>query len=92
MSLRTLLNKLLIPSVPLINSKEGTENGLVNKDCSPSSLGSGVCQQRCRLNFTILYCKSLSILTHRVRALSTAIAHAIQAFLLRQFCRCLAWY
>lgn len=40
MSLRTLLNKLLIPSVPLINSKEGTENSLVNKGCSPSSLGS----------------------------------------------------
>ncbi len=40
MSLRTLLNKLMIPSVPLINSKEGTENSLVNKGCSPSSLGS----------------------------------------------------
>ena len=40
MSLRTLLNKLLIPSVPLINSKEGTENWLVNKGCSPSSLDS----------------------------------------------------
>ena len=40
MSLRTLLNKLLSPSVPLINSKEGTQNGLVNKGCSPSSLGS----------------------------------------------------
>lgn len=40
MSLRTLLNKLLIPSVPLITSKKGTENGLVNKGRSPSSLGS----------------------------------------------------
>jgi hypothetical protein len=40
MSLRTLLNKLLTPSVPLINSKEGTESSLVNKDCSSSSLGS----------------------------------------------------
>jgi hypothetical protein len=40
MSLRTLLNKLLIPSVPLINSREGTDNSLVNKDSSPSSLGS----------------------------------------------------
>lgn len=46
MSLRTLLNKLLIPSVPLINSKEGTENGLVNKGCSPSSLGSLVKEHR----------------------------------------------
>ena len=40
MSLRTLLNKLLIPSVPLTTSKEGAENGLVNKGHSPSSLGS----------------------------------------------------
>lgn len=40
MSLRTLLNKLLIPSVPLINSREGAENSLVNKGSSPSSLGS----------------------------------------------------
>ena len=40
MSLRTLLNKLLVPSVPLINSKEGTGNGPVNKGHSPSSLGS----------------------------------------------------
>lgn len=40
MSLRTLLNKLLVPSVPLINGKEGTENSLVNKGYSPSSLSS----------------------------------------------------
>jgi hypothetical protein len=40
MSLRTLLNKLLVPSVPLINSREGTENSLVNKGCLLSSLCS----------------------------------------------------
>lgn len=40
MSLRTLLNKLLVPSVLLINSKEGTENSLVNKGGFLSSLGS----------------------------------------------------
>ena len=40
MSLRILLNKLLVPSVPLINSKEGTENSLVNKGLLLSSLGS----------------------------------------------------
>ena len=46
MSLRTLLNKLLVPAVPLINSNEGTENSLVNKGCSPSSLGSLVKERR----------------------------------------------
>jgi len=39
MSLRTFLNKLLVLSVPLINNREGTENTVVNKGSSPSSLG-----------------------------------------------------
>lgn len=40
MSFRTLISKLLVPSVPLIDGSEGTENSLANKGCSSSSLGS----------------------------------------------------
>lgn len=40
MSLRTLLNILLVPAVPVTNCNAGTENSLVNQDCSLSSLCS----------------------------------------------------
>ena len=65
-------------------------HGLV---CSMSKRGDccdnaaiGVCQQRCRLNFKTIYFNTSSILTRRDRDLSTAIARAIQALLLKQFC------
>ena len=45
----------------------------------------GICQQRCRLNFKKIYFTTSSILTHRVRGLSTAIARAVQALVLKQF-------
>ena len=46
---------------------------------------TGVCQQRCRVTLKKNYFSTSSILTHRVRGLSTAITRAIQALLFRQF-------
>jgi hypothetical protein len=40
MSFRTLLNTLLVPAVPSLNCKEGTENNQLNQGCSSGSLRS----------------------------------------------------
>jgi len=50
-----------------------------------ASYDDGVCQQRCRVTLKKNYFSTSSILTHRVRGLSTAITRAIQALLFRQF-------
>ena len=76
-------NWLLTEGIPFCIRIKGN---VITTNARGLEVGIGVCQQRCRLNFKKIYFNTSSILTRRIRDLSTAIARAIQALLLKQFC------